>query len=191
MGTYRNLEYTCACLCGAGTFQIDYCEVDHPWPTSTPEWYSPKINCNDCIEMYEIQEHLKSFYVIEKVKIKQLELWGQQASALEKEFLASNDVAVIKEKFINHLAEHTSIAAIHRTLSEAELVYSSIGTFRKRWSGPREWLRSNVTAKSLINISNILSLSSTHIIPVIQEIERLRERAYATPEPHGEAIYSY
>jgi hypothetical protein len=191
MGTYRNVEHTCACLCGLGTFQIDYCEVDHPWPTSTPEWYSPKINCNDCIEKYEIQERSKSFYVIEKVKIQQLELLGQQASTLEKELLASDEVAAIKEKLINYLNAQKSIAAIHRILSEAELVYSAIGTFRKRWSGPNEWLRSNLNAQSLITICRILSLPSDHIALRVEEIDQLREQAYAKPEPHGEAIYRY
>lgn len=189
MGTYRSLEHFCTCLCGSGTFQIDYCEVDHSWPTSRPQWHSPHVNCAACAEKYEIQERSKTFYVIEKEKIRQLELLSHQATVIENELLLSNEVDAIKVKFSHYLSAQKSITAIHRVLSEAELVSMSIGTFRKRWTEPNEWLKSHLRASNLINISSILSLPSEHIAHIVQEIERLRTQAYVQPEPYGDAIY--
>jgi hypothetical protein len=189
MGTDRSTEFSGLCPCGNGTLQIDYCEVDHGWPTSMPTWYSGHLNCIECSKLYELRELSNGFYLVTKEELGDLESLSKNAHDLEKMLMSSPEINALKNKFVAYINSQKSVAAIYRVLSEFNLVSTAIGTFRNRWNGPENWLAGNLNSWNLNRICEALSTSSEPFSQVLGEIERMRSLASAEPKPFGEVIY--
>lgn len=173
MGTERDTVYEGRCICGKGTFVVDYCNPDHGWPTSTPFWYEFSIRCQECKNQYELVEQEKSVVVVEKAEIvKQNELM-KQWHRLGTEIMQHPEVKEILKSFVTLLKQHNSIAAIHRLLHGANLDYYTVATFRKKWLGPEKWVERNISTRDLPRVMGLLSNNNDKILKELAKLDEL------------------
>ncbi|TES60685.1 hypothetical protein E2P84_44100 [Burkholderia cepacia] len=192
MGTDRSTEFEGPCRCGKGTFHIDECEPDHGWPTATPRWYESRINCRQCGAEFEIEKRGKAFVLVRRSELREIESLKHDAFEASNAFMASTDVTARLASFAAMLDAHPTMAAVHRTLSAAELEYGSVGNFRRGWRGGAAWVQSNVRPSNLVTVYRLLQVPPAELAGIkakITELDRLDAVAYAPAKPVGAPIY--
>lgn len=189
MGTERDTVYEGPCRCGKGKFRIDYCNPDHGWPTSTPFWYEPFIECQDCKRLYELQNQENHIVVVEKAEIKKKEDLSIESYKRAKLLLDSPEVKIVVEDFISIIEKQRSKAAIHRLLTNAHIEYSSLSTFRNKWRDTHYWVKHNLNHGNLPKVMKLVGNTSNDILHEIQEIETLSENSKIAPPFIGDPIY--
>jgi hypothetical protein len=180
MGTERDTVHEGSCLCGKGTFVVDYCNPDHGWPTSTPFWYETSIRCQECNKLYELVEQEKAIVIVEKAEIVNQKELVKQWHLLGNEIMQRPEVNEILRSFITLLRQHGTMAAIHRLLQGANLDYYSLATFRKKWLGPEKWVEGNISQGNLKTVMTLLTIKNDQ---VSEELARLDELWKAANEP--------
>lgn len=189
MGTDRSKVYEGPCQCGKGTFEVDFCQPDHGWPTSNPYWYETRIRCSDCVKEFELNRQSNRIVVVEKKEIEARKVSAQKGHKIGSDLMKSEKVKKMLDSFEAVLESQKSMAATHRLLTSAGLEHSSLPTFRKNWRGAKSWIKSYVFASSLDKVLKLLNLHDQEILDVVSKIEQLWEES-RTPLPHvGEAIY--
>lgn len=191
MGTERSTEYSCPCYCGEGIFEIECCEVDHGWPTSTPNWLSGRIECIDCANRFELRESAKSFYLIEKTELERLNEISKKIEQCEKEFFLLPGVREVLNRFASCISSKKTLAAMHRFLSEYQFESVSLAMFRKRWSGAELWVGSHIRSNNFLNVCRALALDlGCAEKEKLSEILGFKTEVAAGPKFFGEAIYT-
>lgn len=190
MGTERDIVYEGPCKCGEGKFQVYFCNPDHDWPTSTPFWYELSIVCKACKQLYELQIHENHVVVVERSEIFKKKQLAKESEKRWSSLLSTVEVKKILNEFISLIEGQRSIAAIHRLLTTAGLEYSSITTFRKKWSSPQGWIDKNVYHFTLSKIMELVGNNSTGVLQEVLIIEKLYKEAQSNPPFLGEPIYT-
>ena len=189
MGTDRSIEYQGPCLCGCGTFRIDDCEVDHAWPTATPQWYECHIDCPTCSEQFAFQQKGNRFVLIEQSVLKERQCRDQVAKDKAAAILSDEEVRSVIKKFEVLLGAQSSVAAIYRVFSGAGLENCAEGTFRRHWQSPRDWTKSWAKPKSLPQIFGVVGTSTERLSDMLSELSALEKHASQPPEQYGEPVY--
>ena len=189
MGTERDKVYEGPCLCGNGTFTVDYCNPDHGWPTSTPFWHEYSINCKDCLKKYELIEQGHFIVIVEKLQIAKQQGLTNQWHEHHKALMASPNVKKILASFSCLLNSLGSIAAIFRFLSVARLEDQSLGTFRKKWTGAENWVNRNVSPHDLATVQTLLNLHDEYVNSEVEKLNDLWEATKEQLQYVGEPIY--
>ena len=189
MGTERDKVYEGPCLCGNGTFAVDYCNPDHGWPTSTPFWHESSINCKDCRKKYELMEQGQFIVVVEQLQIAKQQGLTKQWQEHQKALMASSNVRKILASFSSLLNSQGSIAAIFRFLSAAKLEDQSLGTFRKKWTGVENWVTRNVSPRNLETIQELLEVNDEYVNSEVEKLSKLWEASQTLLPYIGEPFY--
>jgi len=189
MGTDRTTEFEGPCLCGEGTFRIDDCEVDHAWPTATPQWYEGHIHCRNCAAKYELVKRGKRFVLVKRSELQEIDSKRTQAYDAGVHLMARPEVLATLNTFAALLTNQPSMAATHRLLVAEELEYSSVGTFRKGWSGGADWIRRHIKPDNLLRIYQIVNAPRDDLETWLADVERLNAAAAVTATPVGEPVY--
>lgn len=190
MGTDRHTEFEGPCLCGKGIFQIDDCEVDHGWPTATPQWYEWRIDCRACAKKYQMEQRGKRFVLVEQSELKEIAEKKDQARRASVELMTLPEVVTTLETFAALLDGQSTMAAIHRLLTTDELEFSSVGTFRRGWSGSANWILKNVRPSNLLRIYQIVNSPRDGIQARLAELARLDSAASVSATPVGEPVHT-
>lgn len=188
MGTDRSVEYQGPCLCGRGTFRIDDCEVDHAWPTATPQWYECRIECPACSERFSLQRK-GNLVLIEQSVLEERQCREQVARDKAAAILSDQEVRSVIGQFEALLGAQRSVAAIYRVLSGAGLEHCAEGTFRRHWQSPQAWTKNWAKPKSLLQIFGVVGTSTERLSAMLSELRALEEHASQPPEQYGEPVY--
>ncbi len=189
MGTDRSIEYQGPCLCGKGTFRIDYCEVDHGWPTATPQWYETYIQCSACSKRFSLQRRDARFVLIERSLLREREQRSKVADSKATEILADSEVRTALKGFERLMSHQRSVAAVYRLLTSAGLEYCSVGTFRRHWAGAQDWIKKSAMPSSLVQIFKLVGMSTQRLKTMLAQLAALQELAQEPAEPHGKPVY--
>lgn len=174
MGTDRTIKHQGPCQCGQGLFIIEYCFPDHGWPGSERDWYESRIECAECISIYNIEQRSKNFVLVEKRKSQESDEFRRKLDERYKALMQTEDVVQLLNQLEQLLKDQRSVAATFRLLHDAGLTaHSTEGTFRNHWRNPREWIKENIDAKSLPKIIALLNLSLPSVTNALAEIRAL------------------
>ena len=190
MGTDRSIEFKGPCLCGRGTFRIDDCEVDHAWPTATPQWYECHIECPACSEQFSLQRKGNRFVLIEQSVLQEQQCRVLVAKDKAAEILSDQEVRSVIGQFEALLDAQRSVAAIYRVLRDTGLEYCAEGTFRRHWQSSQIWTKNWAKPKSLLQIFGVVGASTERLSTMLSELRALEEYASQPPEQYGEPIYA-
>lgn len=181
MGTDRVEAYHDQCLCGSGEVIINFCTPDHPWPTSS-KWFETSVSCSDCLDKYALIEQDNKYVFVDKNHLKIRDDYGAEYSQRSDDILKWPEVKEILDNLTNILEAQPSIAACYRLLNANGLiVYGTVGTFRRHWSGASNYVRNNVRASSLNNIMKLTGKIVKKVETEVGELEILWEK-------HNESI---
>ncbi len=189
MGTDRSIEFEGPCPCGQGTIRIDDCEVDHSWPTATPQWYESHLNCESCADRFSLERRGAKFVLVERSALREREQRMTVAREKSREILGDFEVKAAVSSFVDLLNTQKSVAAIFRLLKAAKLEYCSEATFRKHWREADAWVRSNVRPSALLEIYGVLELNIDRLTGLLEELKALELHAAEKPEAYGEPVY--
>ena len=189
MGTDRSTKFDGPCLCGRGTFHIDYCEVDHSWPTSNGQWYESYINCPDCSARFSLQERGNRFVLIEQAVLHERELRRQAASECATAILSDSEVRSVLGQFESMLGSQRSVAAIYRVLNGAGLEICTEGTFRRHWTNPATWIKRWARPNFLVQIFHVVGAPTERFEIMLSKLRALEQHAAQPAEPFGEPVH--
>jgi hypothetical protein len=99
-------------------------------------------------------------------------LWSEYWQRSEALLNASETRDLLNDLGI-FLDSQPSAAACHRLLHEHDLLYESCATFRKRWTGGGDWVRSHVHASDLDEVLELLGKKDPRIADQLSELEAL------------------
>ena len=190
MGTDRYTLFEGPCYCGKGSVHIEHCSPDHGWPTSTPFWYENSINCRDCNKKLELQNRGKKFVFIEKAEIAKCTAYGKEAHKRGQTLLSTPAVKKLLADLSKLLDDQKSMAAVHRLLAGERLEYYSIGTFRKRWTGAKSWVNSNISTHNLPSVMKLLNVTDKTILNEVKNIAGLWDKSQKQPPKFGKPVFS-
>lgn len=164
--------YRGPCACGAGEVTISFCTTDHPWLTKS-KGSKTSITCGSCRAKYDLIEQNNQFVFVRKSDVKQQQtLWSEYWRRSE-DLLNAAETRELLNGLRTFLDTQPSVAACHRLLHEHDLVYESYGTFRKRWTGGGDWVRSHVHASDLEEVLELLGKKDPTISNQLSELEAL------------------
>ena len=189
MGTDRSQEYIGPCSCGAGTYEIDHCTPDHGWPVANPEWYESRINCELCSRKYAIHRFGTSFFLVTQSELRVLEKKTEEVYAAADGLKSAAAAKGVLDTLIALLDDQSSLAAKHRLLTGADLEYSSLATFRKRWTDSQRWVNNHVSGYNVARVMVLLGVRDAELEAAAKALEQLRDESAAPPTPVGAAIY--
>lgn len=190
MGTDRYDEFSCPCTCGKGAFVVEHCEKDHPWRTATPVWHTARIDCPDCRTVYEIEQRGAPFVLVRLVDVQAHAMLREEARQARERLMAQPEVVAVLNELAEYLDKLPSMAETYRVLIAQRWYYSSLGTFRKGWSGGASWVRSSMRPDYLLQASHLTGLSTEAIEPLLAEYEAIHQRASVEPPAVGSPIYT-
>lgn len=190
MGTDRFLEYEGPCNCGKGSYKINNCTPDHSWPTSTPFWFEASIRCDNCKEKYNLIQQGRNFVLIERAELNERESHRKKAYDLANNFMKQEKTQLTLELLVSLLDSQPSMAAVHRQLSKFGLEHSSIGTFRKGWSGGKDWVNRYISAYKIPAVLELLEKDDVEMLERIKQINDLLEEADKPLTPIGKPVYT-
>ena len=191
MGADRLNEFSGPCPCGKGTLEVDYCEPDHGWPTSTRFWYEASIQCLSCSKIYATEQRGRNFVLVERKDLEKSKALYNEASSIAATLMKTATVIALVDSLIALLEEQPSMAATHRLLCGAGLECSSVATFSKRWSGARVWVESHVSAANLYTIMGFLGSKDTEIEQTLSQIAELSKTANVPVPIVGKPFYTH
>jgi hypothetical protein len=184
MATDRMREYEGRCLCGKGELEIDLCSPDHGWPTANPFWYETRISCEACAANYEVQGSRGEFLWVAKSELAGRVVLRNQAETKAKELMTSDSATKATKALINLLHEQRSVAACYRLLKTARLEFYAIGSFRKYWSTPEQWVERHIDARNLMQVVTFLKIAPDEgLKQYLAEIDQLHAAANAPLTP--------
>ena len=189
MGTDRSIEFQGPCLCGRGTFRIDDCEVDHSWPTATPQWYESQINCAECSERFSLQKRGNRFVLVENTILREREQRKQTVADRANSILSDENVRAAIHQFEGMLNAQRSVAAVYRKLNEAGLAHCTEGTFRRHWRNAHVWLEQHAKPNALVQIFEAINAPTNQLKSMLIELNALEEHASQLAEPYGEPVH--
>lgn len=181
MGTDRLDVYRGPCLCGKGEVTITFCTPDHPWPTQS-KWFETSNSCEDCSKEYSLTKQVNHFVFVRKGDQRQSEDYWKEYSRRSGELLSWPDVNQLLHELESLLESKKSMTACHMLLSAHKLDYYSIGTFRKKWTGAKDWIRNNIRSSNIINVMDLLGSNNQGIEEELKALEVLYAK-YKEPLP--------
>ena len=181
MGTDRIEAYRGPCVCGTGEVKINFCTPDHPWPTQS-KWFETSLTCGSCRVEYDLVEQNKQFVFVRKSDVKEQQALWSEYSRRSDDLLKAAGTRKLLDDLEALLDRQPSMAACHRLLREHNLVYESYATFRKRWSGGGDWVRSHVRTSNLDKVLELLGQKDPTISNELSELETLWMQ-YKAPLP--------
>jgi hypothetical protein len=172
VGNDRIEAYRGPCACGAGEVTISFGTPDHPWLTKS-KGFKTSITCGRCRSKYDLIEQNHEFVFVRKSDVKQQHaLWSEYWQRSEG-LLKAADTRELLNNLGAFLDRQPSLAACHRLLHERDLVYESCATFRKRWTGGSDWVRSHIHASDLGEVLALLGRKDPTISHQLSELEAL------------------
>ena len=189
MGTDRFLEYEGPCKCGKGSYKINSCTPDHGWPISNPFWYEAYIHCDNCKEKYNLIQQGRNFVLIELAELNERESHRKKAYDLANNLMKQEKTQLTLELLVSLLDSQPSMAAVHRKLRKFGLENSSIGTFRKFWSGGKDWVNRYISAYNIPKVLELLEKDDVEMLERIKQINDLHKEADKPLTPIGMPVY--
>lgn len=175
MGTDRMEVHKGPCICGAGEVKINFCTPDHPWPTKS-KWFETSVSCKNCNDNYGLIEQNNRFVFVKKSDVKFREdLWSEYSSRSDKLLMWPQTEKILKRLELL-LDNQPSMAACHRLLSVYRLYNGSVSTFRKKWNGAAEWIRSNVRVYNLESVMRLLEIEDNKISQELSDLKILWDK---------------
>lgn len=189
MGTDRSTEFETACRCGAGTFRIDDCSVDHAWPTAEPTWYESHVACEHCRQEYTIEQQRSVFVLVDAAERERCQRRRDQVSTKKGQILAEPTVQAALAQLQIQLgaAADKSVAAAYRYLDAVELVSCSLSTFRNHWRGVMNWIKNDVRVRDLPKVFAAVGHPDQQLTIWLQQLDALE--AAADVPAHGPIVY--
>jgi len=172
VGTDRNEAYRGPCACGTGEVTINFCTPDHPWPTKS-KWFETSVTCGSCRTEYDLVEQNNQFVFVRKSDVKQQQALWSEYSRRSDDLLKAAETRKLLNDLETLLDRQPSMAACHRLLRAHNLLYESYATFRKRWNGGGDWVRSHVHASDLDKVLDLLGKKHPTISNQLSELEAL------------------
>jgi hypothetical protein len=167
--------YRGPCACGAGEVTINVHTPDHPWLTNS-RGFKTSVTCDNCRAEYDLIEQDNQFVFVRKSDVKQQQaLWSEYWQRSE-ELLKAAETRELLDDLGTFLDRQPSVAACHRLLRVHDLVYESYATFRKRWNGGGDWVRSHVHASDLDEVLDLLGKKDPTISNQLSEFEALLQQ---------------
>jgi hypothetical protein len=175
VGNDRIEAYRGPCACGAGDVRIDFCTPDYPWLTKS-RGFKTSIACSSCRTEYDLIEQNKQVVFVRKSDVKQQQaLWSEYWRRSEDLLKTAGTRKLLNDLEIL-LDTQPSVAACHRLLSAHDLAHESYATFRKRWNGGGDWVRSHVHASDLDEVLELLGKKDPTISNQLSEFEALLQQ---------------
>ncbi len=189
MGTDRTTEFETACRCGAGTFRIDYCEVDHAWPTAEPTWYEGHVLCHHCGHEYTIERQRSAFVLVDAAERERCRRRHEAISTRADQILAEPTVRAALAQLQTQLgaAADKSVAAAYRYLDAAELISCSLSTFRIHWRGVTHWIAHEIRVHDLPKVFAAVGQPPGQMRAWLQQLDVLQ--AAADQPAQGPLLY--
>jgi hypothetical protein len=164
--------YRGPCACGAGEVTISFCTPDHPWLTAS-NGFETSVTCSTCRSKYDVIEQNDQFVFVRKSDVKQQQaLWSEYWRRSEG-LLKAAETRELLNNLGTFLDSQPSMAACHHLLHEHDLLYESCATFRKRWTGGGDWVRSHVHASDLGEVLELLGRKDPTISHQLSELAAL------------------
>lgn len=189
MGTDRSQEFTCPCVCGKGSLEIEHCTPDHGWPVARQEWYETNIACTSCRSIYELQQIGKAFYLVAKTELVKIEAKKGELHAAEKKLHGEAKAKGVLSALAQLLDNQSSLVAACRLLASASLEYSSLATFRKRWGGGTAWVYTHISGYSVGKVLTILDIHDPELESAVARLEQLMMESNLQPTPIEPPVY--
>ena len=164
--------YRGPCACGAGEVTIDFCTTDHPWLTKS-RGFKTSITCGSCRSKYDLIEQNNQFVFVRKSDVKQQQVLWSEYWQRSEDLLNAAETRELLNELGTFLDRQPSAAACHRLLHEHDLAYESCATFRKRWTGGDDWVRSHIHASDLREVLELLGKKDLTISHRLSELETL------------------
>lgn len=191
MGTDRHDEFSGPCACGKGEFVVEHCEKDHGWPTATPVWHTARIDCPECAKAYELDKRGRQFVLLRKEDVQAYEARRAAAWQAREELMAQPEVVALLSELAEHLDNLPSTAERYRVLAARDWIYTSLGPFRKRWTGGAAWVRAHVNPDMLLEACRLTEQNPEAIEQLLAEYHAVSQGAHDQPPPVGEPIYTF
>lgn len=175
MGNDRIEAYRGPCPCGTGEVSIDLRTANHRWLTKA-RGFETSITCGTCRTEYDLIEQNKQFVFVRKSDVKQQQaLWSEYWRRSE-DLLKAAETKKLLNDLETLLDRQPSVSACHRLLREHDLVQESFATFRKRWNGGGDWVKSHVHASDLEEVLELLGKKDPTISNQLSEFAALLQQ---------------
>jgi hypothetical protein len=134
------------------------------------------VTCGSCRTEYDLVEQNNQFVFVRKSDVKQQQaLWSEYWRRSE-DLLKTAKTRKLLHDLETLLDTQPSVAACHRLLRAHDLVSESYATFRKRWNGGGDWVRSHVHASDLDEVLELLGKKDPTISNQLSEFEALLQQ---------------
>ena len=164
--------YRGSCVCGTGEVTIKFYTHDRARLTKS-RGFETSIRCVSCRTEYDIIEQNNQFVFVRKSDVKQQQaLWSEYWQRSEN-LLKTAGARKLLRDLETFLDTQSSAAVCHRLLRAYDLVHESYATFRKRWNGGGDWIRSHVHASDLDEVLELLGKKDPTISNQLSEFEAL------------------
>ncbi len=81
------------------------------------------------------------------------------------------------------------VAAVYRLLSSAGLEHYSVGTFRRHWTGAKDWIKNCARPSTLVQMYELVGMSTQRLETMLGELSALEKHAAQPTEPYGEPVH--
>jgi hypothetical protein len=190
VGTDRMEEFRGPCACGEGSYEIDFCSVDHGWPTATPFWYESRIDCKNCGKTYEIAHRGSKFMLVEKAAVAEREARGDEARKFAQAICNRKEVQDATATVEKMLASQRSVAAKWRLLEKARLSDCSEGTFRRNWRGDGDCAKGLVSVRSVEKLLILVGSDPSVLKADLSQLDKLQVSAREPVPAVGEPFHT-
>ena len=134
------------------------------------------MRCASCRTEYDLIEQNNQFVFVRKSDVKQQRaLWSEYWQKSE-DLLKTAKTKKLLNDLGSLLDRQPSVAACHRLLQAYDLAHESYATFRKRWNGGGDWIRSHVHASDLDEVLELLGKKDATISNQLSEFEALLQQ---------------
>lgn len=188
MSSTHHREFTGACRCGKGTFNVDFCEVDHGYPVANPEWYEASIDCPACAKEFVIERRGPGFFLVARSDVQEKEALAANARAQLDAVRGDAEVLPVIERFIRAVDDQPSVAATYRFLSPHGFTRGTLPTFRKHWRGAAH-LIAKPSARELRAVFDAVGADKTRLEALLAPVEEMEAQARVAPPTVGPVIY--
>jgi hypothetical protein len=189
MGTERMAEFIGPCPCGEGILEIEHCSPDHGYSVSVPEWYETYVRCTVCSPTYNLQQFGKTFNLVAKSEVAQINAKSRECSEFATKLGAAAQAKGIMSAMVALLDNQTSAAAAYRIAAAAGLSYSSLPSFRKRWTGGAALVSAFASGYNVGKMLKVLKIDDPELQAAVANLEMLFEAGHAKCTPLQPAVH--
>jgi hypothetical protein len=184
MGTDYD-EFRKPCPCGQGTIRVGRSSPDHGWASVYSVHWDANIECPACQQTYMVDGTDAGMRIVRRADVAAVATRRSAYDAACARFMTLPSIASLTSAFAAHLDGMRSVAAAYRYLDDKGMAGYAIGTFRKKWSGGRDWADLHIGAWNVAKVAGLLGQDMAFYEAALAQIEELKAAIGGVPTVMG------